>query len=91
MRTAGRLACWSLLANGPLMARRSLATRNEARFGVGIMALTWVYVMERVTRIELALSAWEYERTRPSSCLSWHVGCPLVTAAPRPGPGLMAR
>jgi hypothetical protein len=27
--------------------------------GLGIMALSWALAVERVTRIELALSAWE--------------------------------
>ncbi len=73
-----------------LMARRvSRGPRKTARDTEDLL-LTWAFV-ERVTRIELALSAWESERIRPSSCLSWHVGCPLVTAVPRPGPGLMAR
>jgi hypothetical protein len=64
MMTAGRLACWSPLANGPLMARRWLPARDQTMFGAGIMALTWAFMMERVTRIELALSAWESDRSR---------------------------
>jgi len=40
------------------------------------------------TRIELALSAWESERTRPSSCLSCQFVCPWVTAPCRPWPWL---
>jgi Phage integrase family len=47
------------LANGPLMARRSLPARDQPRFAVRIMALTWADALERVRRIELPLSAWE--------------------------------
>jgi hypothetical protein len=31
------------------------------------------FVMERVTRIELALSAWEVERLRLSGALTWQL------------------
>jgi hypothetical protein len=46
------------------MGRRPLPARDQARFGAGIMALTWSEKLERVTRIELALSAWEAVRFR---------------------------
>ena len=59
MRTAGRLACWSPLANGPLMARQLPPTGGPRALRLGIMALSWALTVERVTRIELALSAWE--------------------------------
>ena len=38
--------------------------RQPANLGLGIMALTWALTVERVTRIELALSAWEAELFR---------------------------
>jgi len=41
------------------MARRWMPASNQARFGAGIIALAWAFVVERATRIELALSAWE--------------------------------
>ena len=60
-------------ANGTLMARGRLrgfyrpGTRDQRE------ALTWGFTLERVTRIELALSAWEadvlplnYTRKRPA-------------------------
>jgi hypothetical protein len=56
MRTAGRRPCWSPLANGPLMARQ-LPPTSEPRardHGPDLQVH-----LERVTRIELALSAWE--------------------------------
>jgi len=49
------------------------------------------FFVERVTRIELALSAWESERSRPSWALTCHFGCPVVTAARRLAPRVMAR
>ena len=54
--------------------------------------LTWAYIMERVTRIELALSAWEadvlplnYTRERPSLyqlAARWHQRVPPDRATP---------
>lgn len=45
--------------NGTLTARRVLraAKSHEQRVGAG--PVTWEFVVERVTRIEVALSAWE--------------------------------
>jgi hypothetical protein len=45
---------------------------------------------ERVTGIELALSAWESDRSRPLTALTWASGVPLVTAMDPTIPGLMA-
>jgi hypothetical protein len=47
--------------------------------------------VERVTRIELALSAWESVVSPQSAALTWTFGCPRVTVVARPLPGLMAR
>jgi hypothetical protein len=47
--------------------------------------------VERVTRIELALSAWESDRSGPLAALSWAVDAPLVTAMDLATPRLMAR
>ena len=41
------------------MARQPLPTVGPTMLGLGIMALSWALTVERVTRIELALSAWE--------------------------------
>jgi hypothetical protein len=53
-------------------------------------AVTWVYV-ERVTRIELALSAWEVRPSRPLAALSCGFRCPPVTVVAPSSPWLMAR
>jgi hypothetical protein len=34
------------------------------------------FVVERVTRIELALSAWESERYAATAAFTWGNGCP---------------
>jgi hypothetical protein len=58
MRTV-RPTSWSLLANGPLMARTVHDDPRLVRSGLAEGSLTCGYAVERVTRIELALSAWE--------------------------------
>ncbi len=45
--------------NGPLMARTACYGPRLVRPGLGESPLTWKFSVERVTRIELALSAWE--------------------------------
>jgi hypothetical protein len=47
--------------------------------------------VERVTRIELALSAWEVEQSRPLAALTCESRCPLVTVVAPLSPWLMAR
>ena len=47
--------------------------------------------MERVTRIEPALSAWEFVRIWLVCGLTWGARCPGVTVRYRSSPGLMAR
>jgi hypothetical protein len=47
--------------------------------------------VERVTRIELALSAWESDRLGPLTTLTWALDAPLVTVMDSVTPGLMAR
>ncbi len=46
-------------ANGPLMARTACYGPRLIRPDLGESPLNWGFVVERVTRIELALSAWE--------------------------------
>ena len=58
MRTV-RLAYWSLLVNGPLMARTVSDDPRLVRSGLAEGSLTCGYAVERVTGIEPALSAWE--------------------------------
>ena len=48
-------------------------------------------VVERVTGIEPALSAWESDRSGSLAALTWAPNVPLVTAIDRMTPGLMAR
>jgi hypothetical protein len=43
--------------------------------------MTRRFIMARVTRIELALSAWEPDRITPSEDLTWRYEYPLVTVA----------
>ena len=76
-------------ANGPLMARRDQqdASRTESR----VRPLTWCFVVERVTGIEPALSAWESNRSGPLTWLTWALGIPWVTVMSPSTPGLMAR
>jgi hypothetical protein len=49
----------SRLANGPPMARTLPCDEKRTRPSLRIIAWSWALVVERVTRIELALSAWE--------------------------------
>jgi hypothetical protein len=56
-------ALWSPSANGTLMARRFAHRFLASDAGVGTMRLSCGFVVERVTRIELALSAWEVSAT----------------------------
>ena len=62
--TAAPLAAWPRSANGTLMARAVLGGLRYGTGKVGSMPLTRRFFVERVTRIELALSAWETERLR---------------------------
>jgi hypothetical protein len=52
----GRL---SLLANCTLIARKAATTTKQQGPESGTLSLTWAFVLERVTGIEPALSAWE--------------------------------
>ena len=86
-RTTGPRECSPGRANGPLMAHRGKLITTRDRPLVGIMVLTRVRVVERVTRIELALSAWEadvlplnYTRVHRSS----RCGGPTVPGVPPP-------
>jgi hypothetical protein len=63
------------------------ATRSRFREG----PLTWAFVVERVTGIEPALSAWESVRFGLLWGLTCGAGCPWVTVRDPSLPGLMAR
>jgi hypothetical protein len=49
------------------------------------------FVVERVTGIEPALSAWESDQSGPLTTPTWAVDLPLVTVRDPTTPGLMAR
>jgi hypothetical protein len=49
--------------------------------GFGVAPLTRGFRLERVTRIELALSAWEVDRSRLPAALTWQSGRSYVTVA----------
>jgi hypothetical protein len=53
--------------------------------------LTCGYIVERVTRIELALSAWESDRSPPPGLLTSQVRTPPVPVTDPCLPGLIAR
>src|SRR5208282_5432895 len=55
------------------------------------MPLTWDSTLERVTRIELALSAWEAVPSGLLCGLTCGAGCPRVTVRDHSSPRLMAR
>ena len=64
------------------MARIPGHTSEEFSDEQSAHALTWTYV-ERVTRIELALSAWESDRSAPLG--------PLTSQTERPGVSVVDR
>jgi hypothetical protein len=57
--TAAPLRRWCPPVNGTLMARKTDYDSLAARPGRKSMTLTCIFVLERVTGIEPALSAWE--------------------------------
>ncbi len=73
------------------MARTLAFTSNKEVPLSGIIARSRAFVVERVTRIELALSAWESVAAPQSARLSCTSGSPRVTAVAHRSPGLMAR
>jgi len=59
--------------------------------GLDAMAYNAFSGVERVTRIELALSAWEAQRLRLPGVLTWRSWRPRVTVVDPSSPWLMAR
>src|SRR6266699_5209725 len=57
--TTALLASSPRWANGPLMARKIIQRPGANSWQIQGNCLTCAYEVERVTRIELALSAWE--------------------------------
>jgi hypothetical protein len=54
------------VANGPWMARRALLAAATSKALAGTRVLARASIVERVTGIEPALSAWESCAARPS-------------------------
>jgi hypothetical protein len=73
------------------MARQPLRPGKQARPRMEVMPLTWPYVVERVTGIEPALSAWEAEPSCLITGLTWQLCWSGVTVADPSSPWLMAR
>jgi hypothetical protein len=80
---AARLACSPRSANGPLMARKIIRVLRANSRQTQSNRLTCINGVERVTRIELELSAWESERNRPSWRLTCQLVCPVMAALRR--------
>jgi len=77
------------LSNSPLWPGKINKTRAR-QAAKRKRPLTWGSV-ERVTRIELALSAWEADRSGSLTAPTWAPDAPLVTVIDPAAPGLMAR
>jgi hypothetical protein len=63
-----------------------MAPKTQNRPGADVASartniLSWAFVVERVRRIELALSAWEVQRQWPLAALSSQFRCLLVAVA----------
>src|SRR5215470_4583843 len=72
-------------AHVPTSHREAQAIMVDGSCELGICCV------ERVTGIEPALSAWESDRSKPLTALSWASDAPLVTVIDSATPGLMAR
>jgi hypothetical protein len=80
MTTMARLGRSFPLANCTLIARRAALTVEQQGSGSRTLVLTWAFVVERVTGIEPALSAWEAD-VLPLNYTRTHLHC-------SPGTGL---
>jgi hypothetical protein len=74
-----------------LIARTGLGAAADHKELLELSGVSCGYIVERVTKIELALSAWEYNRSGPLTALSWAIDAPPVTVKDPAAPGLMAR
>jgi hypothetical protein len=77
--------------SGTQRARKGKRACRCQRCRLLIMPVSWAEAVERVTRIELALSAWEVKRSGLLGALTSQVGWPLVAVAAPSSPWLMAR
>jgi hypothetical protein len=84
-------ACLCQQANCTLIARTGLWVAVDRTAPPMLSGVSCAFSSERVTRMELALSAWESDRSEPLTALSWAVDAPLVTVMDPAIPGLMAR
>ena len=89
--TTTRRASLSLRANGPLMARRINHYPERSRAQARTDVLTWAFVVERVTGIEPALSAWELVPSTPVTCPDLRRRMPASDRERPSFTGLMAR
>jgi hypothetical protein len=89
--TAALLVAWRRSANGTLMARSVLRGLRRGAGWMWCRPLACGFLVERVTRIELALSAWEAQQLRLPGALTSQVGWPLVAVTDPSLPWLMAR
>ena len=78
-------------ASCTLIARTGLWVAAERRALPKLSGVSCGFVVERVTGIEPALSAWESDRSGPLTALTWESGIPLATVMDPVTPGLMAR
>ena len=85
------LACLCQQANCTLIARMGLWLAVDRTAPPMLSALTLGFVVERVTGIEPALSAWESDQSEPLTELTRATDVPRVTVMDRSTPGLMAR
>ncbi len=89
--TTALLASSPRWANGPLMARKIIQRPGANSWQIQGNCLTCAYEVERVTRIELALSAWEAERSRLLRALTCRFRWSGVAVIDPSSPWLMAR
>jgi hypothetical protein len=78
-RTTGPLEPLSRRVSCTWVARRVGRLPRQRQAKSVIMSLNCGYVVERVTRIELALSAWEALSIRSITFAAWGFGYPWIS------------
>jgi hypothetical protein len=69
---AGAEGIWREAYRAPIgHAARNPATRGPRLGTINNASELWIWDIERVTRIELALSAWEAQKSRLLGALTW--------------------
>ena len=84
-------ACLCQQANCTLIARTGLWVAVDRTAPPMLSSVSCAFSPERVTRIELALSAWESDRSGPLTALTSASDAPQVTVLDPAAPRLMAR